>query len=292
MNSVSIAEARQISDVLVVVGDDSLTQSYPRLPILLRSSHRVRDSEPTVLLLGSFSLETMRQWRAVGFDVWSVPCEVSHVPQALAQWSNQQSKTNSQVSVAMESKLLRVLSESRYTSVIWSSALLQVSEPDLWVERMLDFIRTRNETVRTSALMLSSLDGTFQQTCTWLTGFPGRIRFRDSIPQYDPDQNRYERWIHNCTSDNGPSVVIVLDETVGYAPFELVLSEEELTRRNVVRWDLSTRSVETPVAVAGHEFPCDLFRADLVVQARSVPNHSSQDFKIETAASWLLGIRI
>jgi formylmethanofuran dehydrogenase subunit B len=296
MNSVSIAEVRQIADVIVVVGNDSLLEAFPRLPQALYSANRTRDTKPVIVLLGEFNEESIQKWKTSPFDVWSVPCRLEQVPSAWMQWCRWNTSTDSSSDSDSGHKLLGLLNDSKFTAIVWAASRLPVPQPDLWVERMLEAIRFRNETHRTSALMLSSLDGTFQQVCTWLTGFPGRIQFRNGSPNYDPWTNSYMHWLRYSNQANGPSVVVTLDETGSRTPFDLGYSNADLKKRNVIPWRLSSDSTDTPIAVAGHEFECDVFRADLSVAAHVLPDmtHSHRvrnDRLPVTAASILRSLR-
>ncbi len=186
LNSVSLSEARDHSDFLIVVGDDSMLAACPRLPEALFGGKHVPQ---TVLLLGDFSIATAELWKNAGFDTWSVPCDVKAVPSSLAQWSlcSDQTPSHRSNETHPTKQLFDRMAQAMYTTVVWSAENLKFDQADLWVERLLQWIAGRNETTRCAALPWSSLDGTFQQVSTWLTGFPGRVAFRDGIPQYDPN---------------------------------------------------------------------------------------------------------
>lgn len=278
LNSVSLAEARDHSDVLIVVGDDGLLTKTPRMPFALANE---KSDKRTVLLLGDFGDASMSRWREAGFDVWCVPCEMNAVPTALAQWSRWSDSNPNAVSSA--GPLFEQLAQARYTTVLWSAENLQIENADLWVERMLQWIATRNETARSAALPWSSMDGTFQQVCTWLTGFPGRIAFREGTPEYDPSRFSYQEWLaKKPTNENAKSVLVVIDETASPKPF---LGDCDLPADTRVI-EVTGNSNTFPTAIAGVEVAADMFRADQTLLARVEPSVEPRS-DAKSAAHWL-----
>lgn len=295
VHSVSIGEARDQADLLIVVGDDSVLANYPRLPHLLHPGLSAKNSseaeksgrsKKTVLLLGDFSEASQEVWKQTGFDAWYVPCAIEKVPSALMQWSSQAGSQggnlqslatdDSDTSVADASfDLMRCLEKARYTAVLWIASSLTVPEADLWIERLLQWIASQNETSRCAGLVLSSLDGSFQQACTWLTGFPGRVRFRQGVPHYDPCYNAYSQWIASASDRVGESVIVLVDETVAKPPFLAVQSDGVSVQSDgdaaIQVVDVQADSCAFPCAVAGAEISAVIFRADQVIAARVVP---------------------
>jgi len=294
LNSVSLAEARELTDVYIIVGDDHFQTTVPRLPMALSNGQA---NAQTVLLLGNFSSASAEQWTKAGFDTWTIPCELSSVPSALSHWSFWMDASSEQMggahptvddisneSPGMDSNpLFTRMRNANYTTVVWSAENLQMAQADLWVERLLQWIASRNETNRCAALPWSSTDGTFQQVCTWLTGFPGRVAFRNGIPSYDPHKNSYEQWME-CTAINPreESVIILIDETVNSLPF---LDRSQALQRSLL-FELTPSSAQFPTKVAGIEEKTDLFRADQCLLARAEAAYCPRPFA-ESASDWL-----
>ena len=67
LNSVSLAEARDHTDLFIVVGSDSMQAAIPRMPLALSTGKPKRQ---TLLLLGEFNLDATEVWRQAGFDTW------------------------------------------------------------------------------------------------------------------------------------------------------------------------------------------------------------------------------
>lgn len=294
LNSVSLAESRDHSDFFIVVVDDSMLAACPRMPAALSGGKLIPQ---TVLLLGDFSIATAELWKKAGFDTWSVPCDLRTVPSSLAQWSrcSVQSLSNRSSEMHPTKQLFERMAQAEYTTVVWSAENLKFDQADLWVERMLQWIAGRNETTRCAALPWSSLDGTFQQVCTWLTGFPGRVKFRDGVPQYDPHGQSYEQWIARTPVGMSPesfvvipeSVVVLIDETASSTPFLNPESMQALGQCNVI--ELTGNSKRFPTAVAGVEVTADIFRADQTLLARVSPTRKLVP-SVKSAAEWLEGL--
>ncbi|MCY2985324.1 MAG: hypothetical protein NTY15_16985 [Planctomycetota bacterium] len=278
LNSVSLSEARDHSDVLVVVGDDQLLAQVPRMPSALANEN---GDKRTVLLIGDFSEASMSIWREAGFDVWFVPCELNAVPTALAQWARWSDSNRDSLSIA--GPLFEKLAQAPYTTVLWSAENLQIESADLWVERMLQWIATRNESTRCAALAWSSLDGTFLQVCTWLTGFPGRIVFQAGTPKYDPCRFSYREWLaQKNTTKKVKSVLVVIDESTSATPF---LEACDLPADMHVI-EVTANSKTFPTTMAGVEVAADMFRADQTLLARVEPSVEPRS-DTKSAAHWL-----
>lgn len=296
LNSVSLAEARELTDVFIIVGDDHFQTTVPRLPMALSNG---KAHAQTVLLLGNFSNDTAEQWQKAGFDTWTVPCELSSVPSALAHWSlwmdtlpkriggaHPTADDNSHWSQWMDANpLFERMRIANYTTVVWSAENLRMAQADLWVERLLQWIASRNETNRCAALPWASTDGTFQQVCNWLTGFPGRVAFRDGVPSYDPHKNSYEQWMeYTLSGTHEESVIVLVDETVNTQPFLEQHQHRAVQGTSLI--ELTPSSVRFPTNVAGLEDIADMFRADQCLLARVEAASSPRPFA-KSAADWL-----
>jgi len=181
--------------------------------------------------------------------------------------------------------LFERMRNANYTTVVWSAENLRMAQADLWVERLLQWIAGRNETNRCAALPWTSTDGTFQQVCTWLTGFPGRVAFRNGVPSYDPHKNKYEQWME-CTAvgPHDDSVIILVDETVNSLPF-LEQHQSQAVQRSSV-FELTPSSARFPTKVAGLEENADMFRADQCLLARVEATTYPRSFS-KSASDWL-----
>ena len=296
MNTVSIAETLDHADMLIIVGDDSILDLYPRMPSSLCSSSC---TNKTVLLLGRFSLKSVDCWKSTGADVWSFPLDIQAVPTSLLQWYRySNSLANSAVDIESKARggtsmhssptdaLFGKMATATYTSIVWCSESLTIDYPDLWVERLFQSIAERNETNRCAGLAWASLNGTFQQACTWLTGFPGRIRFRNGLPTYDPDENATLAWLNHRGTIASPStkeaaVVLYINETVGQS--EDLLHSIRADHPHCTLIEITPKSQRFPTFVPGVENAVDIFRSDQCLLAHVDPR--AQDVALADAVS-------
>ncbi len=284
LNSVSLAEARDHTDVFIVVGNDGFQSAVPRLPLALSKSEF---RSQTVLLLGDFGSAATEHWRLAGFDTWSVPCDLSAVPSSLAQFSRWLDCLTSDVQLqgSRTNLLFERMRHANYTTVVWSAANIDMAQADLWVERLLQWIASRNETTRCAALPWTSTDGTFQQVCTWLTGFPGRVRFLDGVPSYDPVQNSYEHWMDRTLKGaHEQSIIVLIDETINAQPF---VKLQPYHAAATATWlELTPTSTRFPTAVSGLEMNASVFRADQCLLAHVEAERDPRPF-VKSAVDWL-----
>ena len=127
LNSVSIAEARDLTDLFIVLGDDSMLDDCPRMAKALHAESDSVTSPKMVLLLGDFHRSSQRHWEEAGFDVWYIPCALSKIPSTLAQWSSHASRsalaTDKSDSTAA-ARPLKALEDAKYITVLWSATNL------------------------------------------------------------------------------------------------------------------------------------------------------------------------
>jgi len=326
VHSVSIGEARDHADLLIVVGDDSILSGCPRIPEALHPGYLPDKTSKTALLLGEFSEATQQLWRQAGFDTWFIPCKLENIPAALMQWSAHADQVEQAPPLrpndvgfrqiarpaetlgefryiksmpfpispeelsAPQPDVMHRLANARYTAVLWVASSLRFQEADLWIERLMQWIAGQNETKRCAGLLWSSLEGSFQQTCTWLTGFPGRIQFRGETPHYDPNLNSYTKWIESVSTHSGTSAIVLIDETVAQEPF---LTIDRGMVPAIEFLEITATSSSYPCAIAGAEVPADMFRADQVVVARVAPYAVGPNWsevgrlEVSSAADWL-----
>jgi formylmethanofuran dehydrogenase subunit B len=189
LNSVSLAEARERTDCWIVIGSDGLLEEVPRLPQATSNGRKV-----PMLLMGNWSAPSIAAWKDAGFDVVGIPCSMKRIPGALAEATRQAQN------MEWDSQVGEWLHQAKYLTVLWSGRELtyasnNITNRELWIESLLHWIAQRNEVIRAGALIWSSLEAGFQQTCTWQTGFPGRIRFLRQGAEYRPHEYVAKRWV-------------------------------------------------------------------------------------------------
>jgi formylmethanofuran dehydrogenase subunit B len=271
MHSVSLAEAREVSTLFIVIGDEGWLEEVPRLPVAMSPVGADLEAGVPMLLMGKWSAPAIAAWKGAGFDVIAIECDLQKVPGALAQASRQATRWG------WESRVGEWLQGSRYTTVVWSPRHLKesaegVSHGDLWAESMLQWIAQRNESQRAGALVWSSLEATFQQVCTWSTGFPGRVRFRELGIEYRPQEYSATRWLEESLSDPRAlenSMVIWIDDSGealpdswvdGHVPAVVVSPRPPVSSQGSIVW--------LPASWSGIDHEDAYFRGDQTVLVR------------------------
>ena len=291
----SLAEARDRSDLLLVIGDDSLLESAPGLPeslskLRINESQGINDSQgnegsqvveelhsgervrsASVLLLGAWGEKGIARWEQAGFSVTAISTQLDTLPRmlSLAMREGELRGATSEVS--------RLLLEATYTTVVWSPKDLLVSHRDLWIGEMMRWILKRNETDRIGALVWNDFGSTFHQVCTWTTGYPGRVSFGTDVANYRPGEYSARRWLErNCRSG---SLVLWVDETGGDLPVELERSGVRTIAVGSSGLVACHQGVDSssewlrwiPAGVVGVEYAGSMFRGDQTVLARVQP---------------------
>jgi formylmethanofuran dehydrogenase subunit B len=284
--TVSLAEARDISELLIVVGGDPLMEDYPRLPAAL-----ARGVSIPVLLLGSWSHAGCKPWLDAGFDVLAIDTQISNIPRSLSEASTYASVAG------WESQASQWLHRSGYATVLWSMKHLNIEHGDLWYESMMGWVARENETRRVGALVWSDLESTFHQVCTWWTGFPGRIRFgevrfgEDSV-QYDPSRFTALRWldshpIKQLTSSS--SLILWIDDSFEDLPTALFESGHRCIAISARAPRSDTSVLWLPSLPAGLGCESELFRGDNAILVQGQDPYPIAH-ELPPTAQWLRGL--
>ncbi|MCU0720141.1 MAG: hypothetical protein MUC83_10600 [Pirellula sp.] len=275
--SISIAEVRDLSDVIIVLGDDGLMDQYPKLASCLKKT----DREPLLVLLGEHTPKSFDEWKKFFANTWGIECAVDRIPEALhSLFSLQIDLPASPRSHRTDSySLFQQLRQANYISLVWApnsigAYAVESTGRAAWIERLLEHQVEWNESRRIGSLALSGQDSVFQQVCLWTTGYPGRVSFLNDSIDFDPSRNSVCRWIaENKNTSN--ALLVELDETANQAN-EWIDSQMKdfrgkrivasCSRRSETKEDFS--SIHLPTQIAGFDRPADLLRADQTVLAR------------------------
>ena len=161
----------------LVLGDDRLLDIYPLLVERLSAADQA--GEPIVWLLGEWSLASVERWTRNG---WRVHRYASRIPELI-------------------DGLMALLhafpaEQTRFPKsfdVVWSNRCLPgVTDLGTWNQRMFRWLADWNDRINNTqapctALPLGHAMATFQQAATWLSGFPGRMRYRQCIATDDTE---------------------------------------------------------------------------------------------------------
>ncbi|MFM8396636.1 MAG: hypothetical protein ACKOAH_02300, partial [Pirellula sp.] len=110
--SVSLGEARDHSDLWIVVGDDRLLEQTPRLPYAMHRGGSIR-----LLLIGNWSDTAVEIWQAAGFEVLCITVPLEGVPKYLSQATRLGSDD-------CQSQLGEWILQALYTTILYSPSAL------------------------------------------------------------------------------------------------------------------------------------------------------------------------
>ncbi len=285
--TVSLAEARDISELFLVIGGDSLIEDYPRLPSVLS-----RGVSTPALLLGAWSCEGCKPWLDAGFQVLAIDTPIEDLPRSLSEASRFESMAG------WDSQTSRWLHASGYTTAVWSMKHLNVQHGDLWYESMMGWIAHRNETHRVGGLCLCDLESTFHQVCTWWTGFPGRIRCTADGDRYDPTRFSCQRWLDehraapsavgSLTSDVS-TAILWIDDSFDDPPAAVFESGHACIAISPHSLGSHPRTLWLPCQMAGLGSQSEFFRGDhAVLFSGQDPLPLAHD--LPSASQWLRGL--
>ncbi|NNM64462.1 MAG: hypothetical protein HKL99_07590 [Burkholderiales bacterium] len=194
--STTLSELRNRADVVVLAG--TLGAYQPRLverclaPTL---SSPFGELHRRIIAIGSALLRPAA-WPA-GADLANIiDLPNLHLAEAFgllrARLAGQRLDATALHGVALErfDALLETMHSARYGVLIWSAAELDFPHADLAVRAMAELVRELNTRTRWSVLPLGGGDGgtSAAQVCTWLAGYPPRLRFVNGMAQSDPLQ--------------------------------------------------------------------------------------------------------
>lgn len=207
----TLAEVKNRCDVLLVVGTDVEAQ-FPRFferYLWNAESMFVADtSKREVIYLGkapSGNASTSPDGRKA--QVYS--CADADLPQvvavlrALVNGKPVQVQTVGGIAVADLQTIAGKLQAAVYSIVTWAAGALDYSQAELTVQTLSEMIKELNLTTRCSGLPLGGREGdqTANQVCGWTTGYPARMGFSASFPEYDPYLNDTQTLLANGEAD-------------------------------------------------------------------------------------------
>jgi formylmethanofuran dehydrogenase subunit B len=104
------------------------------------------------------------------------------------------------VPVTTLQSLVDKLKNAKYAVVVWSASALNIPHAELTIQSITQLINKLNETTRAAGLPLNSGDGdtSVNNTSTWLSGYPTRLRFKQGTPEYDHYFYSAQKLLKSC----------------------------------------------------------------------------------------------
>lgn len=294
--SVSIAEVRDLSDAIIVLGDDSLLDRFPNLAICLAK----RERSPLVVLLGQQTSKSMEMWKQYYPDTWAIECDIERIPEALHSFFSlpTTSRDNNSSIQLNTNQLFRQLNQANYISLVWAPNSLGPYSVDsrgrsAWMERLLEHQVEWNEKRRIGSLALSGQDSVFQQVCLWTTGFPGRVSFSNDSIDFEPAVYSVSRWITE-NKNRADALLVEFDETANSTNDWLDAQLEGFQGRRILAGPLNrygttdnSTIIHLPSQIAGYDRPADLLRADQTLLARVIGTQSTRSAAARSLSQWV-----
>ena len=199
----TFSEVRFRSDCILLIGDDSVLRSMPRLPSVLAPGSDMPNKR--LVLMGNWSQSSIQMFQSLRYDVQVVHMDYRNFPRAIRDWSQLSSELQTQT----ESLASRWIVSAEYLALVWSPTNLMTLANDLWVEQVQEWIADQNSSRRVVGLPLGGSYQTFQQVATWITGFPGRMRL--SYSEWGDLQADYRphRFRAQAIQDAKPTPIVV-----------------------------------------------------------------------------------
>jgi len=277
--SVSLGEARDHSDLWIVVGDDRLLEQTPRLPKAMHRGGSIR-----LLLIGNWSDTAVETWQAAGFDVLCVTVPLEGVPKYLSQATRLGSGH-------CQSQLGEWILKAHYTTILYSPTALAVTYRDLWIDLLSRWVLTRNETARIATLCWGNLQSSFHQTCTWLTGFPGRIQFDQQKTLYDPNRFVAKVWCQRHACDDQAtevSLVVWIDDSIEDLPQDFMECKipKVIVGPSQPQGTLPS-DLWLPTGIMGMTHSANVFRGDQTILAKIPIQRKELQTQYSSPCDWL-----
>jgi formylmethanofuran dehydrogenase subunit B len=178
----ALPELREQASTLWILGSDELLARYPRLAhrLLQTTTASSSETEPRgVFLVGCWSENARRTWQASDprSRVTAIDCTLPDLPVSLLQWDR-----------ALMDRPCLSDSPPKVLGVVWSPEELGSLQSDVWVDSLIAWLLATRSDHRCLGLPLAGEGITLRQVCTWMTGYPGRVRFVNEEAHYDPDR--------------------------------------------------------------------------------------------------------
>ncbi len=101
-------------------------------------------------------------------------------------------------------KIAEQLKKAKYGVIVWGAGAFDFAHAELTVQTLCEIVKDVNELgTRCSGFPLGGKEGdqTANQVCGWQTGYPARMRFSSSFPEYDPFLYDSQKMLNNGEAD-------------------------------------------------------------------------------------------
>lgn len=213
----TMTEVKNRADVVLVIGT-TLDESHPRFfeKLVWNKDSLFEKPTPEVIYLGipktcdtktTTASPSGKLPKVINAEIANLP-EIMHALNALLNAKSPIHKKGDATQIAniklsTLNNLIEKLKSAQYGVVVWStSSLKAIPHSELTIQSIVTFINKLNETNRVAGLPLNSGDGdtTVNNTNTWITGYPTRMRFINGNPSFDARALSTNKQLSQCDS--------------------------------------------------------------------------------------------
>jgi formylmethanofuran dehydrogenase subunit B len=191
----TLAEVKNRADLILAIGTD-ITSSHPRFfeRLIDNTDNLFRRQPPEVVHLGT------TQDAAINVENLRKLPDIINALNALLHNKKLQVTHVADVPVTTLQSLVDKLKNAKYAVVVWSASALNIPHAELTIQSITQLINKLNETTRAAGLPLNSGDGdtSVNNTSTWLSGYPTRLRFKQGTPEYDHYFYSAQKLLKSC----------------------------------------------------------------------------------------------
>ncbi|MCX8048491.1 MAG: formylmethanofuran dehydrogenase subunit B [Methylohalobius sp.] len=283
----TLAEVKNRADLVVVLGTN-IDSLFPRFfeRCVLVDGMFVEASCREVVYLGKPPSERWVQ----GINPWVLECADEDLPavvavlRALVNGCSLAIEKIGGIDLSELQCLAAKLQSARYAVIAWAASALDWPHAELTVQTVCELIKSLNRTTRCAGLPLGGKEGdqTATQVCTWLTGYPTRVRFSRGFPEYDPYFHATDRLLDSGEAD---ALLWISAYNIARSPPVSAVPTVVLGRCGMSFEQLP--EVYIPVGVPGIDHSGHTYRMDNVVAIRL---HKLRDVGLPSVAQVLNAI--
>ena len=272
----TMSEVRNRADLIVLFGNN-LFNSFPRILDVLAPAESLFSSstkDRKIVTVGGQQIHT--QFNSVD----CIDCNLDNLTHLIAIVQAKSNGVNlpsndcfNRKQMTQINQLATEIQNANYSVFLWCADEFNSPLGDLTIDAVMQLVDSINERKRSAALPLTRNPSltTFNQVCTWQTGIPSPVSFRDGTPEFHPRHYSLESMLNRQQVD--------LLVWVGGLEESVQLPSTQIPAVVLSPNHVPTSDVYIPVSIPGIDHNGHLFRTDSVVplylQAVRTPRYPS-----------------
>ena len=273
----SLTEVKNRADTIIFFGNNIFKKS-PRLIEKISDNKKglgFFKGKRKIILIGNFTNDTVKKIEEIG-SVINYKLDIEKIPEILNQLSSKDNylKNNSNKSFQ---KIHKIVNESNYLVASWSASDFSKSlDSERIINSISDFVLKRNIDHRAACFPIAGNlgDSTSSQVCTWITGFPSRIKSQGNTFIHDRYLCDSELIQNNKTTDT-----VIHLSTLSKDKIHLNKSIKNIFIGHPESRLSEVPDIFIPVGIPGIDYEGIMFRTDNVV---SLPLKKIREINLPT----------